>query len=188
MNIDNKEKEPHKIGHRIFNIILNILIIIVTILTMIGFYYVFQIQILKKEYANLFGYTFFEVSTGSMAPTIQVGDVVVVKITKEIEENEIIVFRQQNYFVTHRLIQKNGEQIITKGDANNTEDKAIQIDDVLGKVIKIVPQVGIWKRILLSPEVFGLVVILVIFASVLYIYTSKSEEKKEWLSKKEDYI
>ena len=43
---------------------------------------------MKNNYGNIFGYTFFEVATGSMADTIEIGDVVVVEITKEIQEDE----------------------------------------------------------------------------------------------------
>ena len=71
----------------IIGYMLNILIIIVVLITMIGLYYMAQIKILKKDYADMFGYTFFEVATGSMADTINIGDVVVVKVNDEVKEN-----------------------------------------------------------------------------------------------------
>ena len=66
----------------LIGIILNILIVLVTIFIIIGIYYLFQIKILNKGYANLFGYTFFQVATGSMSDTIEIGDVIIVSITK----------------------------------------------------------------------------------------------------------
>ena len=75
-------------AQKIISFILNILLTIVTIIIIIGFYYIYQIKVAKNDYANLFGYTFFEVATASMHPTIGIGDVVIVKITKEVEENE----------------------------------------------------------------------------------------------------
>ena len=95
----------------LIGIILNILIVLVTIFIIIGIYYLFQIKILNKGYANLFGYTFFQVATGSMSDTIEIGDVIIVRITKEIEENYIIVYKEEENYITHRLILKNGEEL-----------------------------------------------------------------------------
>ncbi|MBR3163430.1 MAG: signal peptidase I [Clostridia bacterium] len=138
---------------KIVEIILNILLFIVAIIMILGIYYIVQIKILKKEYANMFGYTFFEVATGSMSNTIEIGDVVIVKINDNIKENDIIVYKDRNDFITHRLIEIKQEELITKGDANNSEDRSILKNQVLGKVIYIVPKVGIWRKILLTPQI-----------------------------------
>lgn len=165
--------------NKILSIMLNILLVLVSIIIIIGIYYIIQIKILNNDYANLFGYTFFEVATGSMSPTINVGDVVIVKVGQEVTENDIIVYKENESFITHRLIRKEDDKLITKGDANNSEDKAIEESDVLGKVIKIFPQIGIWRKAILSPEVIGLIVILIIILIISLIYTSKTEEKVE---------
>ena len=139
----------------------------------------YQVKIQKKDYANLFGYSLFEVATGSMSPTIEVGDVVITKLTKEVKENDIIVYIDGNNIITHRLIEKNGNKIITRGDANNSEDKPIEEKMIIGEVIKIIPQLGTWQQILSSPEILVLIVILILILSVIYAYTSKSEEKND---------
>lgn len=164
---------------KIISFILNVLLIIVTIIIIIGFYYIYQIKIVKNDYANLFGYTFFEVATASMYPTIEIGDIVVVEITKEIEKNDIIVYTDGENIITHRLIEKNDNELIAKGDANNSEDKPIQEEMVLGKVIKIVPKLGIWRKVFTSSEVMGLVIVLITLFGIAFVYTSKSEEKDE---------
>jgi signal peptidase I len=151
-----------KIISKIIGVVLNALIVLVSVLIIIGIYYATQVTILKKDYANLFGYTIFEVATGSMADTINIGDVVVVKITKDVQENDIIVFQEENDFITHRLITKNDEQIITKGDANNSQDKPITEEQILGEVIKIIPNVGTWKIVIQSPEIIALIIIVII--------------------------
>ena len=107
----------------------------------------YQVKIQKKEYANLFGYSLFEVATGSMSPTIEIGDVVIVKITKEVNVNDIIVYIDGENIITHRLIEKQQENMITRGDANNSEDKPIENNMVIGQVIKIIPQLGTWQDI-----------------------------------------
>ena len=139
----------------------------------------YQVKIQKKDYANLFGYSLFEVATGSMSPTIKGGDVVITKLTKEVKENDIIVYIDGNNIITHRLIEKNGNKIITRGDANNSEDKPIEEKMIIGEVVKIIPQLGTWQQILSSPEILVLIVILILILSVIYAYTSKSEEKND---------
>ena len=164
-------------GQKIISFILNIFLIIVTIIIIIGFYYIYQIKIIKNDYANLFGYTFFEVATASMYPTIEIGDVVIVKITKEIEQNDIIVYTDGESIITHRLIEKNDSELIAKGDAINSEDRPIHEDMVLGKVIKIIPKLGLWRKIFTSREIVGFIIVLLILFGVTFVY--KSEEKDE---------
>ena len=164
---------------KVINFILNVLLGIITVVIIIGAYYMYQVKIQKKEYANLFGYSLFEVATGSMSPTIEIGDVVIVKITKEVNVNDIIVYIDGENIITHRLIEKQQENMITRGDANNSEDKPIENNMVIGQVIKIIPQLGTWQDILSSPEVLLLIVILIVILSIIYVYTSKSEEKND---------
>ena len=175
--MNNKAK---KVINKISTIILNILLVIVSILIIIGLYYLVQIKILNNSYANIFGYTFFEVATGSMSNTIEIGDVVIVKITKEVQENEIIVYSEDNNFITHRLITKdeNGK-FITKGDANNSKDKPIEETQILGKVIYIIPKIGILKRAILSPQVLILILTLIILLGMALKLTTNKGAKDE---------
>ena len=154
--------------------------VIVTLLIIVGAYYLIQINVLNNDYANIFGYTFFEVATGSMADTIEVGDAVVVELTKDVKENDIIVYKEDDDFITHRLIEinENGD-FVTKGDANNTEDKPISESQVLGKVIYIIPKLGIWRRAILSPQVLILITTLIILLGVALKITTNTEEKDE---------
>ena len=159
--------------------ILNILITVVVVITIIGLYYMAQVKILNKDYANIFGYTFFEVATGSMANTINIGDIVVVKVNEAFKENDIIVYKEENSFITHRVIKIDGQDLITRGDANNSEDKPIKSDQILGKVIYVVPKIGIWRKVLESPEILGMIIIFIILLGVVLMLTSKTEKEKE---------
>lgn len=113
--------------------------IITIILVVFAACYIFQTAILKKQYANMFGFTLFRVSTGSMADEINVGDVIVVKLTDTVEIGQIIVFEQDGGLIVHRLIDKTADKLITKGDANNFNDEPISIAQVKGKVEKVLP-------------------------------------------------
>ena len=159
-----------KVLSKILGNILNILLIIAFLILIFGIYYNVQTKLLNKEYVNIFGYTFFEVATGSMSGSIEVGDVVLVKITNEVQENDIIVFKKNNSFITHRVVKKDGDIITTKGDANNTEDSPITIDKVLGKVTGVIENVGIIRKVITSPAVLISITITLILLGIVIIY------------------
>lgn len=175
-----KETKAKKVVNKIIGIVLNILLIIVTLIILVGIYYLVQIKVFNNDYANIFGYTFFEVATGSMANTIEIGDVVIVELTKDVRKNDIIVYKEEENFITHRLIEidENGE-FITKGDANNTEDKPVNETQVLGKVTYIIPKLGIWRKAILSPQVLILIASLIILLGIAFKITTNTEEKDE---------
>lgn len=155
---------------KVLNISLDIIIIVVIILLI---YIMIQKSITKENYTNIFGYTFLEVLTGSMSGTIEIGDGVIVKITKDVEEEDIIVYKKDNSLITHRLIEKQNDKLIAKGDANNTQDEPITNDMVVGKVIKIIPNANLWKKIIIS-----VVIALIIIFIIVKIIFSKKQLKK----------
>lgn len=142
-----------QIFEKILHVILNIVIIIgIFVLILVAYNYV-QLQILDKSYTNFFGYTIFEISTGSMKDTLNVYDVVLVKITNEVDKNDIITYQYGDEMITHRIVEINDNEIVTKGDANNTEDKRITKEDVVGKVVSVYPKAGIWVKIFSEPKI-----------------------------------
>lgn len=118
-------------------------------------------DVLKKDYANIFGYTYFVVATGSMSGTIEVNDVVIVKLGEDVDVNDIITYQgSQGEFITHRVIKKVGNQIITQGDVNNTEDEPITTDDVVGEVKMVISPSFVLKLIAVLLIVFILLAFL----------------------------
>ena len=70
--------------------IMNIIIILLSIIAIIAICSFFQISVLGKEYADIFGYTVFKTETGSMSPTIEIDDIVFVKLgNHDLNENDI---------------------------------------------------------------------------------------------------
>lgn len=117
-------------------------------------------------------YKFFIVQSGSMEPSLQIGDMILVKKEIKYESGETITFiTKDNKTVTHRISQiKNENQYLTKGDANRNEDLG-ETDNklILGKVIQVFPKVGLIKKILLSNLGFE------IFFLFPFIYTITSQ-------------
>ena len=87
-----------------------------------------------------FGVTILQVSSNSMLPTFKKGDFIIIKKQTEYAIGDIITYAieegNQTYYITHRIIEKNGNEYITKGDANNKDDSQIVTNDVIkGKVL-----------------------------------------------------
>ena len=161
-----------KILEKIIHAILNVLILIIFIVLLVILYNYAQLQIFHKDYTNLFGYAVFEVSTGSMRETLNIYDVIIVKITKDVDVDDIITFKKDDETITHRIAKITKDEIITKGDANNTEDEPITLENVIGKVVSVCPKLGIWIKVLSDPKI-----LISIFITLVLIGKSFSKEK-----------
>ena len=142
-------------------------------------YGLFQISVLDKGYASYFGYGLFEVESGSMSPTIDVKDMVIVKETNKIKKDDIITYELEGNFITHRVVEVEKKKVVTKGDYNNFEDKTIPKKSVIGKVVLIIPKFGVWKEIILSP-----IVLIAIFFTLLLFGLGFSYEDRKLAAKK----
>lgn len=177
-----------KVLKNFFSVLLNILIILSILIVFILIYNYIQTKIMKKDYTSLCGYTAFRVISGSMSNAINIGDIVIVKTNQpkeNLKQDDIIVFKQENNIITHRIIKITENEIVTKGDANNTEDKPISKEQVIGKIVKIVPNIEIWKKVLTSPEVFISVITTIILFGIAISY-KEDNNKENAKEKKED--
>lgn len=160
------------------NIITSLLIIILALVLIIAIYSFIELDVKEKEYCNIFGYSFFQIETGSMKDTLQIEDIIIVKLVNDdINKNDIITFRQDGNLVTHRLVRMEDGMYFTKGDNNPTEDKPIKKDDILGKVEVIIPNVKIWKSVFKEPKVIVSLVITIILFVLVIAYKEKIGEK-----------
>ena len=157
------------------NVILDFLIIILGIIILINVYSYIQIKIYNKSYSSFFGYSVFEVQTGSMNPTISPSDVIIVKSNKNPNVNDIVTYKKDNDFITHRVVEKSGNNYITKGDANNARDGAITSDDIIGKVVHVLPKFGVIRKTILNPIVIITLTITTITVSWLFNRKKKSK-------------
>lgn len=150
---------------------IDFFMIILIIILVIVLYCYAQLKVLKKDYINFCGYTVFRVITGSMSDTIKPQDIVIVKITNDVNVNDIITYKNNNDFITHRVIKKDEKQLITKGDANTSQDIPITQNDVVGKVIYIVNDVGVWINVFKTPQV--IIAIIVSIIGIKFVFGTK---------------
>ena len=86
------------------------------------------------------GYKPVVVLSGSMEPYMETNSIVIVEKTKDVGINDAIFFMQDGKVpIIHRVVRfdENGN-IVTKGDANDTEDFIpVTMNSVEGKVVLV---------------------------------------------------
>lgn len=167
-----------KILKKLPGIFLNIIMIIVFIIMLIAGYCFLQINVFNKEYINIFGYSVFQIKSGSMESKLKVGDVIIVNIidsTDTIKKDEIISYIDEGKIITHRIVEIDENSIITKGDANNANDKPIKRSQVIGKVVKVIPNVAIWTRVLKTKEVYTMIIITIVLFVITFSINTDNE-------------
>lgn len=165
---------------------IGIVTFVLILLLTFNIYNFINVKILHKDLASFGGYSILEVVTGSMEPTIHIGDFIVIN-TKETnyQESDIITFYDvDGSFVTHRIVSINENVMVTKGDNNNTEDEPTTTDKIVGKYLFKITGAG--KIIASFKSPFMLVMILIIgLLFCIFISTDKegnpifTEEEKE---------
>ena len=124
---------------------------------------VYQKKVLKSSMPNLFGYAGGTIVSGSMEPNIKIGDYVIVSVNGGYDVGDVVMFKRGNSYIAHRVIEVFDDGIITKGDANDTEDKKISNDDVVGPVIKVIKGLGNFLTFLAKYKyLFFVIIVLVI--------------------------
>lgn len=82
---------------------------------------------------------FGRIRSESMEPEIKKGSFVFYERffnEKKLYPGNIIIFKYNDCFICHRIIEKRGNTLITKGDANDEQDPPITSDDVEGILIQ----------------------------------------------------
>ena len=136
-------------------------------------------DLMKKDYVNVCGYTYFVVATGSMSGTIEVNDIIFVRLTKNVEVDDIVTYKNRDGdLITHRLINKTGDSYVTKGDVNNVADEAITKNQIIGKVKLVISTSFILKSVAIFLIIFILLA-LINFDSVVKKFIVNDSSKKD---------
>lgn len=156
------------------NCLVNLIIVLVAICLIFASYNFIQINVLNKNYTNIFGYSYFEIISGSMEDEISINDYVFVKLTNDVKKEDVISFIDKDVVVTHRVVEINGDELITKGDANNANDEPIKKNQIIGKVIFVGKRFGFFVKVITEPIVF-----ISFFVTILLFSAAFSDDKKK---------
>ena len=154
-------------------LIINILTIAIPILSVIAIYFGLQLALATTT-------PIVAVASGSMNPTLEVGDLIIVQgiPPADIQIGDIIVFDSpQGIRTIHRVTRTqtlDGTiQFKTKGDANPNEDLHwISEQNVHGRVLYRIPYLG-WLA--LDPTIPIIIVIIIIIIILLW-----PEKRRKW--------
>ena len=116
-------------------------------------------------------YYIFQIATGSMEHELVAGDYIVVEKTDNYKVGDIITYREDGYYITHRINQMDENKIITKGDANNSSDSPISKDKIVGKFL--------FKERILTFLTKYKVLVLAILVAMIILESAFSKEQKD---------
>ncbi len=137
---------------------------------------------------RVFGLSFSYVPTKSMEPTIMAGDYVVFSKTSFEDTNvgDIVVYYNsgEDKYIIHRVIEKNTDYLVCKGDNNSSSDRIHVTKDILfGKYLGKADFLKIFSggvnKALVYAIIAGLIVLFFILQIISYIVKAKQESLKE---------
>lgn len=133
----------------------------------------------KDSVIKIGGYGFLIVMTGSMEPTIEKNEFILIKECQTYHTNDVATYLDvYGNLITHRILQIDEQNFITKGDSNEISDESTNIHNIQGKVIFHSKILGIFYLYYLK----GIVCIYIAILVALYL---KEEFRKEKNNEKE---
>lgn len=110
------------------------------------------------------------VTSDSMKPTFNFGDVLLAKGQEHYSVQDVVSFKTDSLITTHRIVgvkkNNNVKFFQTKGDANSSADKTILTKDyILGKVFAVIPYVGFLVLVIQSRYT----ILILIALSILFM-------------------
>ena len=143
--------------------------ICLSLILIYNIYNMINLKILKKDLTTINGYGILDVISGSMEPTIKVGDLIVINTKdKNINVGDVVTFYDVDMaFVTHRVVSINDDMMITKGDANDSLDDPIPLNNIVGKYVFKINGLGSFLTSLKNPLVS---IIILIIGILICIY------------------
>ena len=81
-------------------------VLFVVIIVVLGIYFVLRVT--NKV-------VIYEVKTGSMEDGIHVGDYIITYKCNKYNVGDVVTYEVNGFFVTHRIVEKNGNKVILRG-------------------------------------------------------------------------
>lgn len=134
-----------------------------------------------EDVPDLFGYKPMMVMSGSMEPTFSADDLIIVKKCDidKLKVGDVVTFKEDKKYITHRISRIINGNIITKGDANTIEDDGyVNSKTIQGIYIKHYHKLGSLLNIVNKPYflLFSIIPILFIFIDIILIKNKRHNE------------
>lgn len=156
-----------------------VIIICMIIITIFNVYNLINTKVLGNDLTIMNNRAILEVASGSMEPNLKVGDLIIIQTNDyNYRPGDIVTYKDDNgSFVTHRIVTINGNEAITRGDANNTVDKPIMLEKIVGKYKYKLSYLGHIMSAFRNTST--LIIVLVIGTIICFVLSLKDSEEKE---------
>lgn len=186
-----EETDKMPLGAKVFDIAFTVFVYLLSAAILIG---ALLFSFSTSPDKALFGYRYYTVLTGSMAPTYNVGDIIFVQLRDpaEINVGDVITFnpsQDSDAYLTHRVTEKienyEGSGVTcfrTQGDANNAQDTfLIDGQRVIGTVNFGIPKIGYVVRFvqLRWYIILPIVIMIAVFFQLLKRYFLMGEDEEQ---------
>jgi signal peptidase len=135
----------------------------------------------------IYGIVPYIVLSGSMEPRIKTGSLSFININTDYDKilnYDIIAYRMNKTLVTHRVVDKTNDGLVTQGDNNKNQDANLTTtDNYVGKNIFWIPKAGYILKAFQTPRgkvIFGTIIILLLTSGLLL-----GEDKKKIIKQQE---
>ena len=118
------------------------------------------------------------VLSGSMEPSISVGDLLIYRETDDYSPGDVVVYQVGTTPVVHRIVALDDTTVTTRGDANDSDDAPFAREMLKGRVVAQIPWVG--NVILFLKTPIGTLIVAAAAVILLEMsYKKEREEKKQ---------
>lgn len=166
-----KSKKTNKLLKTIGFICRSIVVVLIILI------FIVLIRAIAFKKYDVLGYKFYVIMSGSMIPTIDIGDVAVVKQNVEVKKNDIVAYSEGRATVVHRVIEVNNEEgeisYQTKGDNNNTQDiHKVKQEEIKGVYVGRIRKVGkaiqfINTHLIIFMSVIAIVILFIVIRRLI---------------------
>ena len=136
---------------------------------------------------KVMGYEEMAVLTGSMEPNYPVGSLIFVKEEnpENLQVGDVITYRLSgDTVVTHRVVEinKDEQSVITKGDANESNDGSpVPYSKIVGEAKGKIPYLGYISLNIKTPKgilvTCGLIIVIILLTFIPDIFSDEEEEE-----------
>jgi len=136
-------------------------------------------------------YGLFFVKSGSMVPAIDPGDIVITGpvggwFTGDLAVGKVVTFKQGDAIVTHRITGLYGDELTTKGDANEDPDPhTLRVENIIGLKMIQVPKLGYINSFVSDRRGWFIVIIIPTILLVVWIVKDIVKESLKGTKKEE---
>lgn len=158
----------------------SILVFILAITVVVIMIFLVQKYILKRNLPSVFGYSVLRIDNNDMAPTLEMGDVILIGEEYSYNIGDIVVKNKEDgKILIQRIIDINDISVFTKGDNNINYDDTIDINSIRGRMKFKFPNV--FRYLKLWHIIIGLLFISFIDVFLNYlIYKNSKKELRRW--------